>query len=160
MLSNYTPTFNAILKQVTSLYNTFVPDKIKYRKNIHLAKQPDTVLLTCYLYGILHSCTTLIGIYRLSKERFGLVFPSRTRFIRTCSHLKQSLELMNQGLLQTNISQNEKVGIIDSLPVPLCQPIRNHRVKGASEIASIGFNATKKIWFYGLKVHAIVNLQV
>lgn len=119
MQSNYTRTFNTILKQVTSLYNTFVPNKIKCRKNIHLAKQPDIVLLTCYLYGILHSCTTLIGIYRLSKERFGMNFPSRTRFIRTCNNLKQALDLINKGLLQNNISTNEKIGIIDSLPVPL-----------------------------------------
>jgi len=154
---NYTPTFNAILKQVTSLYTQFVPDEVKNRKNVHLAKQPDTVLLTCYLYGILHSCTTLIGIYRLSKERFGSEFPSRTRFIRTCNNLKQALELMNQGLLQSNVSKNEKIGIIDSLPVPLCQPIRNFRAKGANGVANIGFNATKKVWFYGLKFHAIVN---
>ena len=64
--------------------------------------------LTLSLYGILHSCTTLIGI-------------------------------------------------IDSLPIPLCQPIRNHRAKGASEIVNIGFNATKQIWFYGLKFHAILH---
>ncbi|MQW40271.1 hypothetical protein GHI93_10070 [Lactococcus hircilactis] len=36
-------------------------------------------------------------------------------------------------------------------------PIRNFRAKGASEIADIGYNATKKVWFYGLKFHAIVS---
>jgi len=45
MPSNDTPTFNAILKQVTSLYNIFIPNTVKYRKNIHLAKQPDTISL-------------------------------------------------------------------------------------------------------------------
>ncbi|GHU37729.1 hypothetical protein FACS1894193_06010 [Bacilli bacterium] len=150
-------TFNEMHIRVKTLYERFAPAEVKYRKNNHLAKQPDTVLLTCYLFGMLHSCTTLIGIYRLSKTLFGSQFPSRTRFIRTCNNLKQTLELINQGLVKENVSADEQIGIIDSLPVPLCQPIRNFRAKGASEVANIGFNATKQVWFYGLKFHAVVN---
>jgi len=40
--------------------------------------------------------------------------------------------------------------IIDSFPIPLCQSIRNHRVKVLRSIADIGYNATKKQWSYGL----------
>lgn len=150
-------TFNEILTRVSQLYAQFAPKEVQNRKNIHLAKQSDEVLLTCYLFGILLSCTSMIGIYRLSKSMFGKDFPSRTRFLRTVNNLKQTIELMNQGLLKTNVPEEESLGIIDSLPVPLCQPIRNFRAKGASEIADIGYNATKKGWFYGLKFHAIVN---
>lgn len=88
---------------------------------------------------------------------FGDDFPSETRFYRTINNLKPTIELMNQGLFKDNISEVEKLGIIDSLPLPLCQPIRNFRAKGVSEIEDIGYNATKKLWFYGLKFHAIVN---
>jgi len=35
--------------------------------------------------------------------------------------------------------------------------VRNFRAKAASEIADIGFNATKQIWFYGLKFHGIMS---
>ena len=47
--------------------------------------------------------------------------------------------------------------IIDSFPVPLCQPVRNYRVKIFRGIADIGYKATKKIYYYGFKVHAIVS---
>jgi hypothetical protein len=150
-------TFNEMLTRVSQLYTQFAPKEVQNRKNIHLAKQTDQVLLTCYLYGILVSCTTFIGIYRLSKSMFGKDFPSRTRFLRTINNLKQTIELMNQGLLKDPVTEEETLGIIDSLPMPLCQPIRNFRAKGANEIADIGYNATKKIWFYGLKFHAIVS---
>ena len=150
-------TFNEMLTRVSQLYAQFAPKEVQNRKNIHLAKQPDEVLLTCYLFGILISCTSVIGIYRLSKSMFGKDFPSRTRFLRTINNLKQTIELMNQGLLKDQVDDEQTLGIIDSLPVPLCQPIRNFRAKGASEIADIGYNATKKIWFYGLKFHAIVS---
>lgn len=146
-----------MLTRVSQLYQTFAPNEVKNRKNRHLAKQSDEVVLTCYLFGLMNSCSTLIGIYRLSKSIFGVDFPSESRFYRTINNLKQTIEWMNQGLLKENISDEEKLGIIDSLPVPLCQPIRNFRAKGASAIADIGYNATKQIWFYALKFHAIVS---
>lgn len=150
-------TFNEMLSQVSQLYAQFASSEVKNRKNIHLAKQPDELLITCYLFGILISCTSMMGIYRFSKSMFGKDFPDRSRFSRTINNLKQTIELMNQGLIQSKDAMDEQLGIIDSLPVPLCQPVRNFRAKGASEIADIGFNATKQIWFYGLKFHAIVS---
>ena len=47
--------------------------------------------------------------------------------------------------------------IIDSFPVPVCQPVRNYHVKIFRGIADIGYKATKKVYYYGLKVHAIVS---
>ena len=76
-----------------------------------------------------------------------------------------SLSLLHNGHLITNIrcicqTWNQEVQIfliIDSFPVPVCQPIRNYRVKIFRGIADIGYKATKKIYYYGFKVHALVS---
>ncbi|GFO98579.1 hypothetical protein LHEH8_03350 [Lactobacillus helveticus] len=47
--------------------------------------------------------------------------------------------------------------IIDSFPVPVCQPVRNYRLRIFRGSANIGYKATKKIYYYGFKVHAIVG---
>ena len=47
--------------------------------------------------------------------------------------------------------------IIDSFPVPVCQPVRNYHVKIFRGIADIGYKAAKKIYYYGFKVHALVS---
>lgn len=47
----------------------------------------------------------------------------------------------------------------DNFPIPLCQSIRNHRAKVLRSIADIGYNATRKQWFYGLKGHFQVTNQ-
>lgn len=39
--------------------------------------------------------------------------------------------------------------IIDSLPMPLCQPIINRRAKVFEGIANIDYNSTKKFYYYG-----------
>ncbi len=49
------------------------------------------------------------------------------------------------------------VSIIDSFPIPLCQPIRNFRSKVLGDYANVGYNATKGQYFYGCKCHALVS---
>ncbi len=40
---------------------------------------------------------------------------------------------------------------------PMCHPIRNMRATLLSEVADIGYNATKKIHYYGLKFSVLVS---
>lgn len=104
----------------------------------------DEINLDGYLFEVLHFCLTLIGIYRLVSSMFGDDFPSETRFYRKINNLKPTVELMNQELLKENVPEEEKLRIIDSLPIPLFKPSRNFRAYGVSEIADIGYNSTKK----------------
>lgn len=53
----------------------------------------------------------------------------------------------------------DEIVIIDSLPLPLCQPIRNHRVSIFNGLGDIGYNASKQLWFYGFKIHMLVTLS-
>ena len=47
--------------------------------------------------------------------------------------------------------------IIDSLPMPLCQPIRNRKAKVFEGTANIGYNSAKKFYYYGFKGHFSVS---
>ena len=53
----------------------------------------------------------------------------------------------------------DTIVIIDSFPLPLCQPVRNHRARIFDGLADIGYNASKRLWFYGFKVHMLVTLS-
>ena len=59
--------------------------------------------------------------------------------------------------MNKKVDLNGQFLIIDSFPVPVCQPIRNYRAKIFRGYTNIGYKATKKIYFYGFKVHAIVS---
>ncbi len=67
------------------------------------------------------------------------------------------VQLIRQALSGT-ISPDTIV-IMDSFPLPLCQPIRNHSAKIFNDVADIGHNATKNLWFYGFKVHMLVTFS-
>lgn len=60
------------------------------------------------------------------------------------------MQWIRLGILNTN-EPSPIYTVIDSLPLPLCLPIRNLRAKTLKEYANIGYNATKKMYYYGLK---------
>ena len=53
----------------------------------------------------------------------------------------------------------DTIVIIDSFPLPLCQPVRNYRTRIFNGLADIGYNASKNPWFYGFKIHMLVTLS-
>ena len=60
--------------------------------------------------------------------------------------------------MNDRINPNDIV-IIDSFPLPLCQPVRNHRASIFKGVTDIGYNASKQRWFYGFKIHMLVTLS-
>ena len=99
---------------------------------------------------------TEIGIE--SQRRFCKFFVglSHSRFNRRTRMLLPLMRCIRQDWNQEVKTAGEFL-IIDSFPVPVCQPIRNYRVKIFRGIADIGYKATKKIYYYGFKVRAIVS---
>lgn len=76
--------------------------------------------------------------------------PERSRFSRICERMNQLFQLIRVGLIHTMMPKPSYT-IVDSFPMPLCQGIRNRRAKLFKPNADIGYNATKKMWYYGFK---------
>ena len=83
-------------------------------------------------------------------------FLEYSRFVRRCNALLPSIQVIRQALVFEEV-EGMSVSIIDSFPIPLCQPIRNFRSKVLGDYANVGYNATKGQYFYGCKCHALVS---
>ena len=92
----------------------------------------------------------------LNKNPCGCLL-ERSRFNRLSRQLIWLVQIIRQAI-NTQISPNNIV-IIDSFPLSLCQPVRNHRAHVFNELADIGYNSSKRLWFYGFKVHMLVTLS-
>ncbi|MDU6444861.1 MAG: IS982 family transposase, partial [Streptococcus sp.] len=44
--------FSKILTKVITLYQRFVPNEVRNRRNIYLQKQPSVVMITSYLWTV------------------------------------------------------------------------------------------------------------
>ena len=132
------------------LYKLYAPDALKQRRNINRCKISDSSILALLIWQ------ASLGVE--SQRRFceKLVNLSHSRFNRRARMLLPLIYLIRHGLNE-EVDLSGDILIIDSFPVPVCQPIRNRRVKIFRGYADIGYKATKKIYYYGFKVHAIVS---
>ena len=146
--------FVYLLTTIETLYQTKVPLEVQNRKNVHLATS-DCLVIACYLWGVLHFSETIKAKHQLAQSLFPN-FLEYSRFVRRCNALLLSIQLIRQALVFKEF-EGIDVSIIDSFPIPLCQPIRNFRSKVLGDYANIGYNATKGQYFYGCKCHALVS---
>ena len=146
--------FVYLLTTIETLYQTSVPLEVQNRRNVHLATS-DCLVIACYLWGVLHFSETLKAKHQLAQTLFPN-FLEYSRFVRRCNALLPSIQVIRQALVFKEV-EGMSVSIIDSFPIPLCQPIRNFRSKVLGDYANVGYNATKGQYFYGCKCHALVS---
>lgn len=81
----------------------------------------------------------------------------RSRFNRRSKQLIWLVQLIRKAM--SEMLPSDKLAIINSFPLPLCQLVCNHRATVFKGLADIGYNASKHLWFYGFKVHILVTLS-
>ena len=149
------------LKQLSKichqLYSDYCPESFKHRHNISLSKVSDQSLLVLLILQAELGIKSQRHFYRICQ-----LFPcgrllERSRFNRRTKQLIWLVQVIRQAM-NTHISPDTIV-IIDSFPLPLCQPVRNYRTRIFNDLADIGYNASKRLWFYGFKVHMLVTLS-
>jgi hypothetical protein len=83
---------------------------------------------------------------------------SKSRFSRRLHRIKETFIMLFNLLGETWKTLNtEAVYVIDSLPVAVCDNIRIRRSKIYSDEMFRGYQASKKRYFYGLKIHLMVT---
>jgi Transposase DDE domain len=83
---------------------------------------------------------------------------SKSRFSRRLHHIKELFIILFDLLGQTWKTLNtEAIYVIDSLPIAVCDNIRIRRSKIYSTEDFRGYQASKKRYFYGLKIHLMVT---
>lgn len=149
------------LKQLSKichqLYRDYCPEPFKNRRNVRLSKVSDESLLVLLLLQAELGIKSQRHFYRICQ-----LFPcghllERSRLNRRARQLIWLVQVIRQAM-NTHISPDTLV-IIDSFPLLLCQPVRNYRTCIFNDLADIGYNASKHLWFYGFKVHMLVTLS-
>ncbi|MED4269599.1 IS982 family transposase [Geobacillus stearothermophilus] len=128
------------------------------RRNRHLVKQEDAVVIAIHLLGKLLGFTSEQAWHRFVTGNLFTngSFLERSRYNRRCRALGFAIKWI-AGVSKTR--PTSCYAVVDSLPLPLCHTARMHRVKRFQEIADIGYCASKQQWYYGLKLHLQVTDQ-
>jgi hypothetical protein len=127
-------------------------------------KQPaftDEEVLTIYLFGILERRFTVkllhkyiaehwlswfpvLPKYEAYNHRLGILAPLLPALLEICEHY------LNWSAIMPDVY------MIDSMPIILAHGSRSDGAQVARELAAKGYCPSKKLWYHGIKLHAIV----
>ena len=125
----------------------------------------DEEVLTLYLFGVIDNNTEIKSIYDYADRHLREWFPKLPGYVAFVQRLNRVadvfaplLEIIQTEQEQT-IANNTQALLVDSFPVALAR--QGHRFKAcvAKELADTGYCSTKKLYFYGVRVHVIARRQ-
>jgi hypothetical protein len=120
----------------------------------------DEEVMTIYLYGIMEKRRTIKEIYDFTKKHLFGWFPNMPSYggfvqrLNKLSHLFEMLFEQAQQELLADKKDLEHVFLIDSMPIVLAKQGRRFHAKVAHDMASsVGYCATKNLYYHGVKLH-------
>jgi hypothetical protein len=122
----------------------------------------DQELVTIYLFGHLQGLFEKKAIHKLIDDYWRHFFPNLPAyqtFVARLNQLEPTFQAIG-GYLQELLAENREPEIdhlIDSLPVMLAQRGHAYTARVAREIADVGYCASKRTYFHGVRLHTIAQ---
>jgi hypothetical protein len=138
--------FRTLSKICKKLYYKYAPSRLTHRRNASLVKVPDYEIIALLVWQAEEG----ISSQRRFARCWGLCGLSRSRFNRRARALLGiTVQIVNE--LNSRIDLFDQYMIIDSLPMPLCQPIRNRRAKCLKEWPTLAITQPNSFTITALK---------
>lgn len=100
------------------------------------------------------------GLLFISTQKYCLNILSEGRFLRRLKAIPMSIwSILQKALAIAAGGYKDGEFIIDSFPYPVCKNVRIHSCRIVKSPKYRGYNASKKEYFYGLKIHTITGIN-
>jgi len=149
----------AIYLYINDLYDNILKyNHIRYTNN-NKPKFTDVEIMTIYLYVIVEMKLFKVKqIHKYAKKHLLSWFPqlpSYSAFNNRLNNLSEAFKTLTEILIADNqpVECDYEKSLLDSMPIITCSGKRKGKV--APEITDKGFNSTKNMYFFGLKLHAL-----
>ena len=129
-----------------------------WRKSNHKPKCTDAEVIALAMMQSYFRTATLKRTYLLVTANDPKAFPflpSYKQWMARLHHLSRQIGAMLESI-PLHISDLEEIFLIDSFPVPMCQPIRHGRVNLLRDEGAY-FGKGTKGWFFGFKLHTLTT---
>lgn len=129
---------------------------VNWRKSNHNPKCTDAEIIAVALMQSYFGCATLKRTYLLVKANDAKAFPHLPSYQQWLARWHK-LSFQMGAILESiplNITDLEEIYLIDSFPIPVCQPIRHGRVNLLRDEGAY-FGKGTKGWFFGFKLHVL-----
>jgi hypothetical protein len=122
----------------------------------------DQELVTIYLFGHLQGLFEKKAIHKLIDDYWRAFFPALPAyqtFVARLNQMEQTFQTIGSYLQQMlkESFEPEIDHLLDSLPVMLAKGGHAYAARVARDVSDIGYCASKKIYFHGIRLHAIAQ---
>ncbi len=122
----------------------------------------DPELITIYLFGHLQGRSEKKAMHKLINDYWRPFFPrlpAYQTFVARLNLLEQTCQTiggyLNQRLAECRTPEIDH--LIDSMPVMLAAGGHAYTARVARDVASVGYCASKKIYFHGVRLHTVAQ---
>lgn len=123
----------------------------------------DEEILTVYLFGILSNFKNAKVIHKYALSHLKHYFPGLpgySGFIHRVNRMSEAFKVLSNSIQSERTkTEEEELFLVDSFPIALTKGQHAYTARVAKEVASTGYNATKKMYFYGVKAHVVARRQ-
>jgi hypothetical protein len=151
--------FFTVNRRVRKFYITTEPACCQRLSNNSEPKFTDIQATAIYLYGIKLGFQTKLSVYNFAKEhlkKYCEHLPSYKQFCLRVNKLAPVFaELCNAELKSK--PKTSKTHLADSAPVVIAKGSRSKGARAASGLCDKGYCASKKMWYYGVKIHFLAE---
>ncbi len=144
-------------------YSTALSVTAQRLSNNFCPKFTDEECIAIYLWGIIQQKYEVKAIYELILDYYECWFPqlpSYQAFNNRICNLSDCFEMLADIILK-NMGINPEVVtyLTDSMPIIVANSKRSSSAKVAPELCNKGYCDSKKMYYYGVKLHALGQSQ-
>jgi transposase len=152
----------ALYYAVYRYYDTRICVKVQRLSNNNRPQFTDQELMSVYLWGIQQRLFTTKAIYQYTSRHLREWFPhlpSYQAFNRRLDEMGMAFATLSECLLGDRPSDAYALTtlLVDSMPIALAKLCRADHAKVARELCAKTYNPSRKEWYYGVKLHAVVQ---
>ena len=132
--------------------------------NNFLPQFTDEECITIVLWGLANRKFTCTDVYKFIKTYYSDWFPKLPKykaFNKRFCYLADAIKTLANELLSelTGITPECITHLTDSMPIVVAKQSRSNRAKVAPDLCDKGYCDSKKMWYYGIKLHALGQQQ-
>lgn len=121
----------------------------------------DEEVITIHLFGLMDNQRRIKDIHQHARRYWREWFPRLPgygAYVQRLNRLSDCLPALVERFCET-ADGGAATGLIDSMPICLARQGHRFKAKVAPEIATVGYCSTKKLYYYGVKLHLIGDQQ-
>lgn len=149
----------AVFYLIDNMFNDFLGGR-KLRQRGFKPSLADSEVITMEIVGEFLGYDQDKKIWEYFKNHWKHFFPQipdRPNFVRQAAYLHDVKRLLQEKLAETLGTYNDRLHIIDGLPMPTCKFARAHFSRTFKGTAAYGYCATKKEHYYGFRGHVVID---